>query len=71
MAFTSDGYRPSTPEELAEDSRRIRAAFEPKPLLVPYEAWSAEIDALHREEKITLARPTNFSPSTAVEGERE
>ncbi|MBI4450035.1 hypothetical protein HY634_03170 [Candidatus Uhrbacteria bacterium] len=35
MAIPPGDYRPSTPEELAEDSRRIRAAFDPKPLPAP------------------------------------
>ncbi|MBI4450326.1 hypothetical protein HY634_04660 [Candidatus Uhrbacteria bacterium] len=75
MASPLDGdMRPSTPEELAEDSRRIRAAFDPKPLLVPYEVWSEELDALCRERRIPLAHPRDlsiiFSPFHR-EGERE
>ncbi|MBI4449763.1 hypothetical protein HY634_01775 [Candidatus Uhrbacteria bacterium] len=66
MAIAPDGYRPSTPEELVEGSRRIRAAFERKPILVPYEVWKPEIDALCRDRVDTLANPVNLTPHSSA-----
>ncbi|MDP3771599.1 MAG: hypothetical protein Q8R16_04830 [bacterium] len=67
MAIAPEDYRPSSPEELAADSRHIRAAFEPKPILVPYEVWKAEIDALCIARIVTLATPANITPRISVE----
>jgi len=55
-----DGLRPASPEMVAAFCRSILAPFEPKPVLVPYEEWSAEINELCQQRSIELATPANI-----------